>query len=278
MTLRKMQTARESGPDPDKDTPTNRNFPPPSQDLAAAKAAGGGTAFDAEKTPREILPENQMLMELMERFRPERIISVHGTHGPGSAGVFYDKRSLRDDEKPGPWRAPPLRSSPSDREDHGEARLKADREAYEKQAPAIIAQRTAAADQTDRDLSLKAAAAIDTATAPIPKRGGREFSREKETKDEIKERRGIRAKHPSVSGNVGSTGKLDRAIWSGSTPEGISLGKYAPARGMSVFTVEPPLNYRSDDPARLEALSAAERKAELKAYADAIRTILLGTA
>ena len=39
-----------------------------------------------------------MLIELMERFRPERIISIHGTWDPNAAGVFYDKRSLRQDE------------------------------------------------------------------------------------------------------------------------------------------------------------------------------------
>jgi hypothetical protein len=29
-----------------------------------------------------------MLMHLIERFQPERIISLHGTQSPGQAGVF----------------------------------------------------------------------------------------------------------------------------------------------------------------------------------------------
>ena len=84
-------------------TPTNRNFPPPSEDLADATAAGGGTAVDASKDGgkrgRAILPENLMLIELMERFGPERIISLHGTQVPGQAGVFYDSRSPSADEE-----------------------------------------------------------------------------------------------------------------------------------------------------------------------------------
>jgi hypothetical protein len=85
---------RESGA-----TPTNRNFPPPSEDLAAARAAGRGTAVDASRSGgrrnRAILPENVMLLELIERFRPERIISIHGTSAPGAAGMFYDQRTLQ---------------------------------------------------------------------------------------------------------------------------------------------------------------------------------------
>src|SRR5262249_40437110 len=63
-------------------TPTNRNFPPASEDLAAATAAGKGTAVDASTRSgartRAILPENIMLLQLIERFAPERIISIHG--------------------------------------------------------------------------------------------------------------------------------------------------------------------------------------------------------
>jgi hypothetical protein len=37
---------------------------------------------------RKIRSENEMLMHLIERFQPERIISLHGTQSPGQAGVF----------------------------------------------------------------------------------------------------------------------------------------------------------------------------------------------
>jgi hypothetical protein len=56
--------------------------------------------------------------------------------------------------------------------------------------------------------------------------------------------------------------------------EGISLGGYASKRGISIFTVEPPDNKKlseyKDDGQR------AARDVELKAYTEAIRTILLG--
>lgn len=252
-------------------TPTNRNFPDPSKGLAAA---GGAKAVDQQG--RAILPENRYLMELMERFRPERIVSVHGTRGPGSAGVFYDPRALRADEekaaldeaaaavKPGTPR-------PSDSEGYAEAdyqtRLKA---AYKRR----LAEKSAAADATDRDLSLKAAEQIDKSTQGIKGRDKRRFGRDTDSAGtDTSERK----KHPSVAGNIGPTGAFDNAFWSGGVPGGVSLGGYAPKRGMSVFTVEPPLNYRSDDPTYLEKLARADRKIELQAYADAIRTILLGS-
>ncbi len=38
-------------------------------------------------------------MEVMERYRPERVISLHGTWDPAKAGVFYDPRKLTADEQ-----------------------------------------------------------------------------------------------------------------------------------------------------------------------------------
>ena len=35
-----------------------------------------------------------MLLQVLERFKPERIISIHGTHGAGAGGVFYDPGKL----------------------------------------------------------------------------------------------------------------------------------------------------------------------------------------
>jgi hypothetical protein len=78
---------------------------------------------------------------------------------------------------------------------------------------------------------------------------------------------------------VGPSGSVDTGHWSGSTPGGVSGGEYFSQRGISVFTVEPPLNLRTTDyPASIDTqVDAAERRIELQAYADAVRTILLGT-
>jgi hypothetical protein len=65
-------------------TETNRNFP--------ALDAGGASTTD--KKGRAILAENLMLMELIDRFQPSRIISIHGTHDPSSAGIFADPHFL----------------------------------------------------------------------------------------------------------------------------------------------------------------------------------------
>jgi hypothetical protein len=161
---------RESG-----STPTNRNFPSPSEDLAAATAAGGGKAVDtskdnAGKRTREILPENQLLLQLIEKFHPERILSLHGTSGPGSAGVFYDPRSLRPDEVKAArdWaRGNAFMQIPRDQQEApgGQERLQALEDRLYQQR---LAQMTGQAGDADRDLSLKAAQKIDTDTRREP--------------------------------------------------------------------------------------------------------------
>lgn len=261
-------------------TPTNRNFPSPSQDLADAKKAGGGTAKDA--LGKEILPENLMLMELMERFHPERIISIHGTWGPGAAGVSYDPRQLRPDEvnaarqegdaaadlyeAGNPWEGGEFERG----EKKNALRTQLRRQSFNAKAQN--------ADNTDRDLSLRAAAQIDAATAAIPGREQRSMSRQSDmdthpTKEQIEMRR----KHPSIAGNIGTTGAIDTANWSGKMEKGVSLGGYAPARGISTFTVEPPVNANTKDYAKkTDDITQANRKIELQAYADAVRTVLLG--
>jgi hypothetical protein len=269
---------RESG-----DTPTNRNFPPPSEDLAAARAAGGGTAVDASKDAgkrtRAILPENLLLLELMERFHPERIISIHGTSGPGSAGVFYDRRSLRPDEVQAArdWaKGNAYMQIPPDQQDEpgGQERLQA---LEERLFQGRLAQMSGQVGDTDRDLSLKAATQIDTATSSIPDRGGRNVGRERESAATTAANEAARHAHPSISGNVGPKGVIDNATWSGSVPGGVSLGGYAPKRGMSVFTVEPPIDLNSADyPTKQDKVTQANRKIELQSYTDAVRTVLLG--
>ena len=257
---------RESG-----DTPTNRNFPPPGEDLAAATQAGGGTAVDASTTrgarTRPILPENQMLLQLIERFHPERILSIHGTWGPGSAGVFFDRRS------------------PSAAEAQQASQLAQGQEGGQELPPAVqerlrtarLAAISASAERTDRDLSLKAAQQIDAATAAIPGRGGRGMGRENESPAITAANLAARRAHPSIAGNVGPTGAIDNASWTGGVPGGVSLGGYAPPRGISVFTIEPPVNANSADyPTAADKVSQANRKIELQSYTDAVRTVLLG--
>ncbi|MGH6871320.1 MAG: eCIS core domain-containing protein [Rhizomicrobium sp.] len=275
-------------------TPTNRNFPDPSEDLAASKAAGKGTAVDASKDgagkrSRAILPENIMLLEVMEKFHPERIISIHGTRGPGSAGVFYDARNLRPDETKAAQEEGRAAADLYDAGDPWEAAAPDERAARKKALERELIGKSAtakrdAADKTDRDLSLNAAKRIDAATTGLKGREQRAMGREKrpdgkpETAAETAKAVPDRRAHPSVAGNVGSTGALDSATWSGGVPGGVSLGQYASQRGVSIFTVEPPLNFNTDDYKHApEKVTQADRATELQAYADAVRTILLGS-
>jgi hypothetical protein len=287
---------RNSGKETDPDvTPTNRNFPDPSQDLAAAEKAGGGTAKDALK--KVILPENQLLMKLMERFKPERIISIHGTHHLGAAGISFDRRSLRADEL-AKASVHVGRARPENSEGYGEASLMAMQKLFKQRSAEMLRQ----AEKADTDLALGAAKQIDTATAGITGRDARDLDREHDPKGgpgatATAERKA----HPSIAGNVGKTGKIDFAQWSGGGSDpGFSLGGYAPARGMSLFTVEPPVDaplsdypiardpkdpkkpdktkWAKDRVSReVDKLLQAERITELKAYADAVRTVLLGS-
>lgn len=270
---------RREGP-----TPTNRNFPLPSEDLAAATAAGGGTAVDASRQggtrTRAILPENIMLLQLIERFAPERIISIHGTVHSGAGGVFYDPLSLspaqvaqaRSDARGLAFMQVPLeqQSTPE-----GQERFRQVEDRLFHSAMAAMLQTV-----QHRDLvpALAAAAQIDAATTSITGRERRPMEREGETTVPAAERTRRRG-HPSVAGNVGTSGNLEVGFFSGGVPGGISLGQYAAGRGISIFTVEPPFNLTTGDyPSGLDSqVDAAERRIELEAYADAVRTILLGT-
>jgi hypothetical protein len=102
-------------------------------------------------------------------------------------------------------------------------------------------------------------------------------SREGESAATTAANQAARRAHPSIAGNVGPKGAVDNPKWSGGVPGGVSLGGYAPPRGISVFTVEPPLNLNTGDYAKMQGdISQANRRIELQAYADAVRTILLG--
>jgi hypothetical protein len=213
---------------------------------------------------RDILPENQLLMQLMERFKPERIISLHGTQHPERAGVFYDPRKLTPEEERESARnaAASARPRPSDGEGSSETRF---RTLYDRS----IADKLAAAAAADKDLSLHAAELIDAATAGVKGREGRGLG-------------GARGKHASVAGNVGPSGKLDTGHWGGEVPGGTSLGDYVSSRGTSIFTVEPPVNrnladYGKGGDTDKDKVSQADRTTELQAYADAVRTVLLAS-
>lgn len=276
-------------------TPTNRNFPEPHQTLANAPRNAAGRPLDSRgmattrrrarpSLNRPILTQNILLMALMERFTPERIISIHGTWRAGAGGVFFDPRRLTPAEyQQARQYAAGMAYMSVLPEDHdtreGQQRLRQlERRFYYRRIYEL-------SHGIDERLSLAAARAIHTSTAAITGRQNRQFAnREGEPKTVPRAQVRARQSHPSVAGNVGPSGNLDTAYWSGSSPPGYSLGGYASARGMSVFTVEPPLNCNEADygpggrcRGRASAVSAAERRIELRSYAEAIRTVLLGS-
>ena len=85
-----LADGRREGP-----VPTNRNFPAPGESLSNAARRGGGTPLDSLGVP--ILPENRMLIGLIGRIKPRRVVSLHATAFPERAGIFADPHIL-----PGP--------------------------------------------------------------------------------------------------------------------------------------------------------------------------------
>ena len=81
-------------------TETNRDFPDrgTSLDTARKKGAKKGKG-PIDSLGKEILPENIMLMNVFERFRPSRVASVHGTFDLAKAGVFTDPRGTAAETK-----------------------------------------------------------------------------------------------------------------------------------------------------------------------------------
>ena len=144
--------------------------------------------------------------------------------------------------------------------------------------------------KNDVDLALATAYAIASQAKGASSLEGR-FAEKKDAKKRTS---------PSVTGNklYAGAGKenatwredLDRATgkpkpWrERAKKKGISLGLYAPAKGISVFTVEPPANRGLDfyDGKNAEpkpsgaTVSKADRESEIKAYADAVALVLLG--
>ena len=281
-------------------TPTNRNFPQRGQQLQNAPTDAAGTPLDAEN--RKILIENQLLIQLIERFNPSRIISIHGTRYAHQAGVFSDPitqgpdtaalwrqavnaaKAILPDPPQYSWDDPAPVGSPGNTVDSDLQRL------TWRFYTALLANHQAQNQQrtqADQDLSVKAAENIAKQTNQLATLKDRYKRAAILNKLKAKHNKGTPEydaavenlkQNPAVAGN-----KLDQPqqnpTWAGSMPGGVSLGGYAPSRGISVFTVEPAINKGSGDypTSSLDPdVSQADRLAELQAYADAIRTILLG--
>lgn len=115
------------------------------------------------------------------------------------------------------------------------------------------------ADATDNALALRAAGLIDKTTSAGANKGPA--------------RPGL--KHPSVAGNFkGNAKEPNFAKWEGGKDSGVSLGDYASKRGISIFTVEPPDNKKLNE---FTGAARTARDVEIKAYAEAVRTVLLGS-
>ncbi len=264
------------------DTQTNRNFPDLGAEVAQYK---GGQALDASGNPvkaakddtgtaRDILIENVMLMELIDRFQPARIISIHGTHAPATAGVFADPHFLS------PAKEKALTQLAAFLGMFGAAGP------VLQQLKALSATVDAARTKNDVDLALATAYAIAAKAKGAASLKGR-FTDPKQQSS------------PSVAGNKLAAGAgKENATWredldpktGGPKPwneraakKGTSLGLYGPAKGISVFTVEPPVDRalsfydgKQAEPKGGPVVPKAERETELRAYADAVATVLLG--
>ena len=235
----RRETAINQGTRRQRAIPSNRNFP-----TATGEAAG--TNVDAEGRP--IVGENLALIGLMRQFQPTRVISIHGTHRPHLAGIFVDPVAGRE---------------------------QADRDR------AIRAAQATAAAVADPDAR--------SAIASRPRGGATGEIQERMDRGELPgrtraalsaEERARYGETAVVAGNQLFLGAgNENPGWGGEVNQGISLGGYAPPRGMTVYTVEPALNRALDDfpeSARGNRMTRDERRVELQAYATAIRTILLG--
>lgn len=317
-------------------TQTNRNFPrldatvgsysggkaldPSGKELKAAPAptaqASGG---DGPVKVSPILAENVMLMELIDRFRPSRIISIHGTKDTSASGVFAD-----------PHFTSPAKTKAMEAVAAFSASLAAlgrmsaaGQRTLMKQMIKKLTQASEQADtartQNDVDLALATAYAIQSRAtgaslkgrafpvASPKKKPAKEPTTDEEKKAAEKAKQAEAAKaaalvakkrtSPSVTGNRLYEGAgNENATWRedmgpGGKPKpwkdradkkGVSLGLYGPAKDISVFTVEPPVNRALDqyDGTKAEpggsVVSKADRESELKAYADAVALVLLG--
>lgn len=270
---------------------TNRNFPETGTRLKDAKKDRSGNPLDADRD--RILLENQLLIQLIERFQPSRIISIHGTQYASQAGVFSDPITLPPEYAILRQQAADLATYMLMQIYYGDPLSIHPRE-LQMLTGLLYSymlsehnKKNQAQTQRDVDLSIKAAKSITHDTSSIASLKGR-YKVDKiieKIKEEFKKKPTAAyeaeieslKKNPVVAGN--RLGQSDEnAGWSGDVKAGVSLGKYAPSFGISVFTVEPAVNLESDKyPTKEDKdVSQVDRLAELQAYATAVRTILLG--
>jgi hypothetical protein len=74
-------------------TETNRDFPERGTSLDTATRKGGAKG-PVDALGKQILPENVMLLHVLERWRPSRLATVHATFDRSKAGVFTDPRTV----------------------------------------------------------------------------------------------------------------------------------------------------------------------------------------
>src|SRR5262249_33483479 len=157
------------------------------------------------------------------------------------AGVFYDPRKLSAAERQqveleaAASASASARPRPASDEGSSEA---VSQQLYKGAVERGTAAKLGAVDAADKDLSLRAAKLIDTQTAGLSGRESRDLSSSATTTAQGDARK----LHGSVAGNIGTTGNMDTGHWGGDVPGGTSLGGYAAGRGISIFTVEPPVN------------------------------------
>ncbi|MBD8061045.1 hypothetical protein [Oceanitalea stevensii] len=317
-------------------TQTNRNFPsleatvgsysggkaldPSGKELKAAPAptasASGG---DGPVKVSPILAENVMLMELIDRFHPSRIISIHGTKDTSASGVFADPHFTSPAKKRTIEAVAAFRAFLAAFDGMAAPQRKALMKQLIKDLTRASEKADSARTQNDVDLALATAYAIQSRATgaslkgrsfPVPtpeRKAAKKPTTDEEKKAAEKAKRAEAARaaalvtkkraSPSVTGNklYEGAGK-ENATWRedmgpGGKPKpwkdrankkGISLGLYGPAKDISVFTVEPPVNRALDqyDGTKAEpgsaVISKADRESELKAYADAVAVVLLG--
>jgi hypothetical protein len=186
-------------------TPTNRNFPLPGTSLASATDS---TGVARDELARPILSENLALLRLIERFRPARICTVHGTQARATAGVFSDLHTVSTQARQRARDAHPGDPAAAD--------------AAERALVAEAARRTAA----DQHLALHMARAVGDAGHADAVRGNHLD----------------RTPTCTWPGDVG--GGTSLGAWG---PQDISEGGAADRASISILTVEVPGNVRSLD-------------------------------
>lgn len=260
------------------DVPTNRNFPAAGRPLSNAATGPDGRPLDALGRP--IHRANRLLVRLIERYRPRHVISIHGTKAPHRAGVFsdpYRAGGVRPADRLHPLTDSPAPTVP---EPDVETRRDVLGRGLHRADPAPVSHRSLAEarrrTRADQRLALAAARSIARQTDDLePLRAGRQQAEARRAPAAGRWPEPRVARHPAVAGN--RLGGCPNAHWSGEVAGGVSLGRYAPARGIGVFTVEPAINRASGDyPVALDpGVPAAVRREELEAYARALRTVIL---